>query len=108
MPRWKQCNKTGKFIPIDDSARKLEGSAAIHGIIEPFVSPIDGSIISDRKGLREHNKRNGVVAASEFSMGYYEDKAKERARLYTGEKTQAEKQRRGEEINNIINHLERR
>ncbi len=28
--------------------------------ISAFVSPIDGSVISSRSGLREHNKRHGV------------------------------------------------
>ena len=109
MPRYVQkIREDGSSEFVEIVSQSSGSSAAVHGDIDAFVSPIDGSIISDRKGLREHNKRNGVVAASEFSMGYYEDKAKERARLYTGEKTQAEKQRRGEEINNIINHLERR
>tara|TARA_R110002020_G_scaffold117582_13_gene268888 strand:- start:593 stop:943 length:351 start_codon:yes stop_codon:yes gene_type:complete len=116
MPRYVQKIRedgSSEFVEIvsqskgSNSAFHMD-SAAVHGDISAFVSPIDGTVISDRKQLREHNKRNGVVAASEFSMGYYEDKAKERARLYTGEKTRAEKQRRGEEINNIINHLERR
>ena len=109
MPRYVQKIRedgSSEFVEIVSSG--VHSSAAVHGDIDAFVSPIDGTVISDRKQLREHNKRNGVVAASEFSMGYYEDKAKERARLYTGEKTLAEKQKRGEEINNIINHLESR
>ena len=109
MPRYVQKIRedgSSEFVEIVSSG--INSSPAVHGDIDSFVSPIDGTVISDRKQLREHNKRNGVVSASEFSMGYYEDKAKERARLYTGEKTPAEKQRRGEEINNIINHLERR
>ena len=109
--RWRQKydKATGKseFVPIDDAARRqADMGHAVHGDIEAFVSPVDGSVISDRKGLREHNKRNNVVNAAEFSPEHYEKAAKERARVYTGEKTSEEKQRRGEEINNIINHLQ--
>lgn len=79
---------------------------AIHGDITPFVSPVDGSVISDRKGLREHNKRNNVVNADEFSPEHYEKAAKERARTYTGEKTREETYARRCEMNEIINHLQ--
>ena len=34
--------------------------------IEPFRSPVDGSIISGRASLREHNLRNGVVQTEEL------------------------------------------
>jgi hypothetical protein len=81
--RWRQSfnEETGKyeFIPTDDAARQNNMGHAIHGDIKEFVSPVDGSVISDRKGLREHNKRNNVVNTQEFSKEYYERKAKERA-----------------------------
>ena len=61
--RWKQTlnEETQKyeFIPVDEAARKSD-SAYVMGDIDAFVSPVDGSIISDRKQLREHNKRNNV------------------------------------------------
>jgi len=105
--RWRQDKVTGKLIPIDQAARAQGRSPHILGDIESFVSPVDGTVITDRAQLREHNKRNNVVNAGEFSQEFYDRKAKERARLYTGEQTTAEKQQRGEEINNIIDHLER-
>lgn len=37
---------------------------------EEFKSDIDGSIISDRGQLREHNKRNGVTDARDYSTDY--------------------------------------
>ena len=83
MPRWRQDAKTLKLIPIDDSKPRSAG-AVIFNDIEPFKSPIDGSIISDRKQLREHNKKHNVVQASEFSPEYYERKANERADLLSG------------------------
>jgi hypothetical protein len=63
--RWRQVynEEKGKYelVPITDSSRAKASSADIHGDIEPFRSPVDGSVISDRKQLREHNKRNNVV-----------------------------------------------
>jgi len=101
--RWRQSlnEQTGKyeFIPVDEAARRQAGmGSAIHGDIEAFVSPVDGTVISDRKGLREHNKRNNVVSAEEFSPEYYEKKGKERADFYNGKYTKKESHRRKAEI----------
>jgi len=38
----------------------------IAGDIAPFVSSVDGSLITGRRSLREHNKRNGVVLAADL------------------------------------------
>ena len=79
--RWKQTlnEETQKyeFIPVDEAARKSD-SAYVMGDIDAFVSPVDGSIISDRKQLREHNKRNNVVSADNFSPEFQKRKADER------------------------------
>ena len=45
-------------------------SAYIMKPIEPFKSNIDGTIISDRKQLGEHNKRNGVTNSADYSESY--------------------------------------
>ncbi len=60
--RWRQDRITGKLIPTDEAAARRDAGAAVHGDITPFVSPVDGTVISDRKQLREHNKRNGYNA----------------------------------------------
>ena len=110
MPRYVQkIREDGSSEFVEIVSQGSGSSAAIHGDIDSFVSPIDGTVISDRKQLREHNKRNGVVAASEFSMGYYEDNGQVKlTTLKSGEKTHAEKQRRGDQINNIMNQRETR
>ena len=81
--RWKQSlnEETGKyeFIAVDESAKRADGGSAIHGDISSFVSPVDGSVITDRAQLREHNIRNNVVNNQEFSQEHYERKAKERS-----------------------------
>jgi hypothetical protein len=84
---------------------KRDRSASVHGDIHSFVSPVDGSVITDRKQLREHNKRNNVVNTQEFSQDFLDKKKKERERHYTGEKTREETYARRCEMNEIINNL---
>lgn len=106
MARWRQDSKTGKLIPIDDAARAQSGHF-VHGDIESFVSPVDGSVISDRKQLEEHNKRNNVVNAAEFSPEYYAKKAEERANFYQSKHGRQEAFERKQEIYNNIIRAER-
>jgi hypothetical protein len=106
--RWKQIwnEETGKyeFIAVDGSARRSEQSA-IHGDIQSFVSSVDGTVITDRKQLREHNKRNNVVNTAEFD-GHWERQEKVRDRHYTGEHTREESFKRKQELYNIMQRAE--
>lgn len=106
MPRWRQDSKTGKLVPIDRAARERDG-VAIHGDIEAFVSPIDGSVISDRKQYREHMEKHGVVPAAEFSPEFYARKAQERADFFEGKRSKEETFKRKQEIYDIIERAER-
>jgi hypothetical protein len=72
--------------------------AAIHGDIKSFVSPVDGSVISDRKQLREHNKRNNVVNYAEFEGT---------KQPVTGEHTPAQTYARKQELYEVLNRAER-
>lgn len=47
-----------------------------------FVSPVDGSIVHGRRSLRDHNKRNNVTNAADYT-NEWEEKAKERAQAFT-------------------------
>jgi hypothetical protein len=109
--RWRQSwnEELGKheFIPIDDGAR-LATRSAIHGDIQSFVSPVDGSVITDRAQLREHNKRNNVVNCSEFDGAEQNKRREERERLYTGEHTPIEKLARKQEIYETMMRQERK
>jgi len=49
-------------------------SAYIMKPIEEFKSNVDGSIISDRKQLADHNKRNGVTNSADYSESYMNNK----------------------------------
>ena len=105
MARYKQViNEDGSSSFVEIQAAKRHSGIAVHGDIEPFVSPVDGSVISDRKQLREHNLRNNVVNTAEFNPEFLERKQKERERLHSGEHTPQEKLARRQEINEIINH----
>ena len=49
----------GKLVP--KVRRRGIGLQLIPDIAESFRSPVDGSVISSRSPLREHNRRNGVA-----------------------------------------------
>ena len=92
MPRWRQeMQEDGhtRFVPIDDAARKMEGHA-LHTEFEAFISPVDGSIVDDRKKLREHNLRNNVVSHSEYSPEYIEKMHQKRRDFFDGKRSSAE------------------
>lgn len=61
--------------------------------IESFVSPVDGTIVTGRAALREHNKRHNVTNVADFT-GEWERKAKERAAMYSGDKNFDAKRRK--------------
>ena len=59
----------GKLLPEDQArvildyrhVRTSSGFQVMPDIADPFVSPVDGTTISSRRDLREHNIRNQVV-----------------------------------------------
>jgi hypothetical protein len=59
-------NKKEKYKHAAASSK----SAYIMKSIDPFKSNVDGSIISDHKQLKEHNKRNGVTNSADYSESY--------------------------------------
>ena len=98
---------TFKLIPADEYERPKERGHFVQGDVQSFVSPVDGSVITDRKQLREHNRKNDVVSADEFSPEFYARKQKERDRTYTGERTRQETFERKREIYQTITDAER-
>lgn len=61
--------------------------------IEPFVSPIDGSVITGRRALEEHNKRHNVTNVADYT-NEWAAKAKEREKLFTASGHDREERRR--------------
>ena len=111
MAKWRQDSKTGKLIPIEEWNEGVHGrngtSAAVHGDIQSFVSPVDGSVISDRRQLREHNKRNNVTSAEDFSPEYYNREKQKREDFYQGKTSRKETFQRRQELHEIITRAER-
>lgn len=94
--RWRQAfskeTQTSTFIPMDAEAAQADRIKLTHkkGQFETFRSVVDGSIVSTDSKLAEHNVRNNVVNAAEFTDSYYEKKADERADFYEGRRTTKE------------------
>lgn len=61
--------------------------------IDPFVSPVDGSVISDRSHLRAHNKRHGVTNVRDYGEGWFERRGKEKYAESQGTTRVAKKER---------------
>jgi hypothetical protein len=69
MPRRSFVQINGKLyergvdeIPDDPRSK----SAAVYGDLPDFVSPIDGSVVSGRAGMREHCKKHDVVPTADL------------------------------------------
>ncbi len=94
MPTWVQHPITGEFIPKHLYERPQSKTAFIKKNMEPFVSPIDQSIISDHGQLREHNKRHGVTDTRDYSQEHFDKAAKKRQQVLAGTGAQAKQERR--------------
>ena len=109
MPKWRQDKETGELVPIDQAAYDKDVGAGIFPGAKPFEafrSTVDGSIIRNYKELEEHNKRNNVVLAAEFSQEYYDRKAKERAAYFQGKVSEREQFERRQQIYEIMTRAE--
>jgi anti-sigma28 factor (negative regulator of flagellin synthesis) len=73
--------------------------------IEPFVSPVDGKIITGRRALRDHNKRHNVTNAADFKEEWSR-KEKERAAFYSGD-SKYDRERRIESLKQAIEKHQR-
>jgi hypothetical protein len=73
--RYDPLSKT--LVEIDRGG--LPDAPAVHDDIEPFVSPIDGTVVASRSRLREHMGRHDVVPYDEVKGTRVADRyAKER------------------------------
>ena len=112
--RWiqKYNKETGKseFIPVDESAQRHDakkGISIIRDNFKPFRSTVDGTTITNDRELAEHNRRNNVVNASEFSPEYLAQKRREREDFYQGKHSREESQKRKMELYETITRAER-
>lgn len=106
--RWRQDKDTGEFIPVDAAAVKADTQAGIIvRNVDPFVSPVDGTVIRNHRELQEHNIRNNVVSASEFSPEFLAKARKKREDFFAGKHTKKEEFARKSEIYERIIRSER-
>ena len=71
MPRFIQDHETGKLIEVTTRQSRARsgqpaGAPAIIPDIEPFKSPIDGTMITSRRDLRVHQEQHDVRLHSEY------------------------------------------
>lgn len=94
---WVQDSETGKLIPKSEANLHDPDAPAVHGGIESFVSPIDGTLIDDRAKLRAHNTKHGVTNINDYGDNngreYFERKRGERERLLSGNTRQSKEER---------------
>ena len=57
----------GKLYDKAEISEQASGAPSVRGDLPDFVSPIDGSVVSGRAGLRDHCRRHGVVPTSELA-----------------------------------------
>lgn len=90
---WVQDPLSGKLIPKEEYRRGADYGHYIQGDIDSFVSPIDGSVISDRAQLRRHNAQHGVTDKRDYSEQFVQDRAKRRVAEAKGQTPQARTER---------------
>jgi hypothetical protein len=94
-----------ELISESEGKRPSRG-VLICGDIAPFQSVVDGTVISGRRALREHNKRNNVTFTADFT-NEWASKQKERERMYGGDQT-FDRQRRLPHIIKAVDQHTRR
>jgi len=92
--RYRYNSETKEMEEVGQESRAQ--SPLVMGDIEPFVSPIDGAIISSRPHLREHMRKHGVTHSSDFDSpgGFWDKKRQARADYLAGKTNPDSKQRR--------------
>jgi hypothetical protein len=87
--RFVQDRETGKLREVTaPTCRPRPAGPAVRGDIEAFKSPIDGSEITGRRALREHQERHDVRLHGEYGENngqeYFARRAREREAERTG------------------------
>lgn len=90
---WVQDPETGKLIPKEEwHGRRISGPYVVRDI-DPFISPIDGSVITSRPQLDKHNREHGVTNTADYSPEYMLSKTKDRVAEATGQTREAKRER---------------
>jgi hypothetical protein len=108
MTTFKHDPDSGDFITLGEWEQKHGKSPrrskakGLGSDIEAFVSPVDGTVVTGRASLREHNERNGVTNIGDYEAGHFEKRGKEMKAEATGQTAEA-KQERCELIDKTLN-----
>jgi hypothetical protein len=79
--RFRWSSEKQALVPIEE--HRSDDHTMIMPDIEEFVSPVDGSVISSRSRLREHNRKYGVTNTSDYKEEW-KKRAQDRADVFTG------------------------
>lgn len=101
---WVMCKETNTLIRKDERQAQAEASAMVMKDLEPFVSPVDGTVIRDRAQLRAHNKKHGVTNAQDYGSAYFERRGKEMYNEKIGNTAKARAERREALNQQLHNH----
>jgi len=82
------------LVPKEQYVRKSSKTPTIFASPKPFISPVSGELITDRKQLRDHNKRHEVTDIRDYGDGYFERKGKEKYEDQQGTSAAAKRDRR--------------
>lgn len=87
----------------EEAQRALDAPMVMRDI-ETFVSPVDGSVISDRGQLRAHNKKHGVTNVRDYGDGYFDRNGREMHKRRQGN-TEKDKTGRREAIRESLHKM---
>lgn len=71
--RFRYDPQQGRMVEIDLAAERSD-APAVRDDIEPFISPIDGSVVASRSALRDHMGKHDVVPYDEVKGTRVEDR----------------------------------
>jgi hypothetical protein len=71
--------RTLRYDPVSKTFYEVQRDAgtdapAVRDDIQPFVSPIDGSIVNSQSALREHMDQHGVITFADAQHAKVEDR----------------------------------
>lgn len=90
---WVWDSELGHLVSRETFKRPENDTPAIHGDIEAFVSPIDQTVVSGRKQLRQHMRDNGVTDSRDYSQDHYDKHATQRKQALNGELPEQRRER---------------
>lgn len=94
---WVYDHAQGGLIPKHEYAPQDPDGPAIMKPLDPFVSPVDGTYITDRAQLRKHNKAHGVTNINDYGenggRAYFERKESDRQATLRSNSRQAKQER---------------